>query len=231
MSFFKGNLIIKNYYILKKENFMSSITKKLEKKMKIIDTAFSLFREHSVNATAIDDIVKAAGIARGTFYLYFKDKSDLLEQIILYKSTEYMRQVLKSTLAECFLDDADFYRMVKDFLNCFIDFLIDNKEIIPVMSKNMSSCLKNLPDFFDSEIADIYSMLIGYMVSLGYTPENAHITTVMVVDMVANICSDAIMHEKPYPIEKIRGIAVSSAIAVIKNNADFTRGDICETNN
>lgn len=208
---------------------MASVTKKLEKKMKIIDTAFSLFREHSVNATAVDDIVKAAGIARGTFYLYFKDKSDLLEQIILYKSTEYMRQVLRATISEGLSDPEDFYKVVSDFLNCFIDFLIDNKEILPVMSKNMSSCIKNLPDFYDSEIAEIYTTLIDYMVNLGYTPENAHITTVMVVDMTANICSDAIMHQKPYPIDKIRDIAVSSAIAVIKNNAEFSRGDICET--
>ncbi len=210
---------------------MASVSKKLEKKMNIIDTAFSLFREHSVNATAIDDIVKAAGIARGTFYLYFKDKSDLLEQIILYKSTEYMKAVLKSTLSEPLSLEGDFYGRVKVFLNCFIDFLIENKEILPVMSKNLASCIKHLPEFYDSEIADIYRSLIDYMVKMGYTPENAHITTLIVVDMTGNVCSDAIMYEKPYPIEIIRDVVVSSAISIIKNNAVLTRGDICETVN
>ncbi len=210
---------------------MASVSKRLEKKMKIIDTAFSLFREHSVNATAIDDIVKAAGIARGTFYLYFKDKSDLLEQIILYKSTEYMKTVLKSTLSEPLSLEGDFYERIKVFLNCFIDFLTENKEILPVMSKNLSSCIKNLPEFYDSEIADIYHSLIDYMVKLGYTPENAHITTLIVIDMTGNVCSDAIMYKKPYPIEKIRDIVVSSAISIIKNNAVLTRGDIRETIN
>lgn len=210
---------------------MATLSKRLEKKMKIIDTAFSLFREHSVNATAVDDIVKAAGIARGTFYLYFKDKSDLLEQIILYKSTEYMKAVLKTTLSEPLIEDSDFFERVRVFLNCFIDFLIENKEIIPVMSKNMSSCLKILPEFYDSEIADIYNALIEYMTKLGYTPENAHITTLIVVDMTSNVCSDAIMYEKPYPIEQIRDIVISSAISVIKNNAELTRGEIRETLN
>ena len=135
---------------------MATSGKKLEKKMKIIDTAFSLFREHSVNATAVDDIVKAAGIARGTFYLYFKDKSDLLEQIILYKSTEYMKTVLKSTLSDTQPENGDFYERVQVFLNCYIDFLIENKEILPVMSKNLSSCIKHLPEFYDSEIAEMY---------------------------------------------------------------------------
>lgn len=210
---------------------MSSVSKKLEKKLKIIETAVSLFREHSVNATAIDDIVKAAGIARGTFYLYFKDKSDLLEQIILYKSTEYMKAVLKSTVSESLTIDGDFYGKVRLFLNCFVDFLIENKEMLPVMSKNMSSCLKHLPEFYDSEIAEIYSALIEYMTTLGYTTENAHITTIIVLDMMSNVCSDAIMYEKPYPIDRIRDIAVESAVSVIRNNAQITRGEIRETIN
>ncbi len=210
---------------------MTPVSKKLEKKMKIIDTAFSLFREHSVNATAVDDIVKAAGIARGTFYLYFKDKSDLLEQIILYKSTEYMKAVLKSTLSDPMLENGDFYERVRVFLNCYIDFLIENKEILPVMEKNLSSCIKHLPEFYDSEIADIYRSLIDRMVSLGYTPDNAHITTLIIVDMTGNVCSDAIMYEKPFPIEKIRDIVVSSAISIIRNNARLTRGEIRETLN
>lgn len=210
---------------------MAPLNKKLEKKMKIIDTAFSLFREHSVNATAIDDIVKAAGIARGTFYLYFKDKSDLLEQIILYKSTEYMKAVLKSTLSESPAENGDFYGRVEIFLNCFIDFLIENKEMLPVMSKNLSSCIKQLPEFYDSEIADIYCSLIDRMMSLGYTHETAHITTLIIVDMTGNVCSDAIMYEKPYPIEQIRDIVVASAISIIKNNAELTRGEIRETLN
>lgn len=204
---------------------MATSGKKLEKKMKIIDTAFSLFREHSVNATAIDDIVKAAGIARGTFYLYFKDKSDLLEQIILYKSTEYMKAVLKSTLSDPLSEDVDFYERVRVFLNCYIDFLIENKEMLPVMSKNLSSCIKHLPEFYDSEIAEIYKSLIDRMAELGYTPETAHITTLIVVDMTGSVCSDAIMYEKPYTIEKIRDIVVSSAISIIRNNAEATRGE------
>lgn len=210
---------------------MSSVTKKLEKKMKIIDTAFSLFRQYSVNETAIDDIVKAAGIARGTFYLYFKDKSDLLEQIILYKSTDYMKTVLQNAFSESEMTYMDFYERVRFFLNCFIDFLIENKEVLPVMQKNISSCIKNIPEFFDSEISELYNSLISQMVELGYTPENAHITAFIVIDMTGSVCSDAILHYKPYPIEKIRNFVIESAVSIIKNNATLSRGDNSETLN
>ncbi len=208
---------------------MSSDSKKIEKKMKILDTAFSLFRESSVSATAIDDIVKAAGIARGTFYLYFKDKSDLLEQIILYKSTEYMKEILRNTFSEERAENTDFYELIKEFLNCFIDFLIKNKEILPVMSKNISSCLKIIPDFYDAEILAIYERLIGHMIEMGYTAESAHITTYIVIDMTGSVCSDAILHSKPCPIEQIRNTVVESALALIKNNASIMRGEGFET--
>lgn len=208
---------------------MASYTKKMEKKIKIIDTAFSLFREHSINETAIDDIVKAAGIARGTFYLYFKDKSDLLEQIIMYKSTEYMKTVLQDTISSLLLQKTDITESVRIFLNCFIDFLIENREILPVMQKNISSCIKNLPEFFDSDIAKMYSDAIEIMCSYGYTPETAHTTIFIIVDMTGSVCSDSIMQQKPYPIEQIREIIIESAISILKNNASLTRGDQSET--
>lgn len=208
---------------------MASYTKKMEKKIKIIDTAFSLFREHSINETAIDDIVKAAGIARGTFYLYFKDKSDLLEQIILYKSTEYMKTVLQDTVNSLLQKKTDLIDGVRIFLNCFIDFLIENREILPVMTKNLSSCIKNLPDFFDSDITVMYSKIVDIMCSYGYTPETAHTTIFIIIDMTGSVCCDSIMQQKPYPIEKIRNIIIESAICIIKNNVSLTRGDQSET--
>ncbi len=209
---------------------MASDSKKLEKKMKILDTAFSLFKDSSISATAIDDIVKATGIARGTFYLYFKDKSDLIEQIILYKSTEYMKEILKNTLNKEKHKDFDFIEIIREFLNCFIDFLIKNKDILPVMSKNLSSSIKHLPDFYDSEISQIYEIMIGHMVNMGYTPETAHMTAIIIIDMAGSVCSDAILHSKPFPIEEIRDTVVESAVTLIKNNMHIRRGDSSETN-
>ena len=45
----------------------------------IIASAAMLFRDKGVRAVSIDEIVKGAGIAKGTFYLYFKSKDDLLQ--------------------------------------------------------------------------------------------------------------------------------------------------------
>ena len=47
----------------------------------IIASAARLFREKGVRSVSIDEIVQGAGIAKGTFYLYFKTKDDLLEKL------------------------------------------------------------------------------------------------------------------------------------------------------
>ena len=50
---------------------------------KLYDAAYELFTSNGVHNTVIDDIVKSAGVAKGTFYLYCKDKYSL-EKAPLY---------------------------------------------------------------------------------------------------------------------------------------------------
>lgn len=51
--------------------------KKKQKRETLLETAFFLFTSKGINDTSISDIVKAANMAKGTFYLYFKDKFDI----------------------------------------------------------------------------------------------------------------------------------------------------------
>ena len=116
--------------------------KKLEKRIKILETAFSLFKQKSVGSTAIDDVVKATGIARGTFYLYFRDKTDLMEQLVMYKSGEYVKEIFRGLFAEADPETMDLKTLAETFISGYIDFLAKNKEILAVLSKNMSSCIR-----------------------------------------------------------------------------------------
>lgn len=59
---------------------------KEEKEHKLLDSAFKLFTEKGVKNTSIQEIVDKAGVAKGTFYLYFKDKYDVQDFLIVKKS-------------------------------------------------------------------------------------------------------------------------------------------------
>lgn len=48
------------------------------KRAELAATAARVFDERGVAGTAVSDIVRAAGVAQGTFYLYFDSKDDVL---------------------------------------------------------------------------------------------------------------------------------------------------------
>ena len=61
---------------------------KKQKKHTLLRAAFQLFTEKGFSKTTVADIVDRAGLAKGTFYLYFKDKFDLRDKLIAYKATQ-----------------------------------------------------------------------------------------------------------------------------------------------
>jgi AcrR family transcriptional regulator len=55
---------------------------KPERRQQILNVARDVFARRGYHNAKIDDIVAAAGIARGTFYLYFEDKRAIFEEIV-----------------------------------------------------------------------------------------------------------------------------------------------------
>ncbi len=68
---------------------------KKKKKEALFNTAYELFTTKGINATAISDIVEKAGVAKGTFYLYFKDKYDIKNKLTAFKTHELFEKQQK----------------------------------------------------------------------------------------------------------------------------------------
>lgn len=60
---------------------------------KIIHAAVQIFAERGPDAPVIDDFIKAAGIARGTFYNYFKSTDELLHATSSWVSEEIVMMI------------------------------------------------------------------------------------------------------------------------------------------
>ena len=56
---------------------------------KIIETAWKLFHEKGFGDTTINDIIREAGISKGTFYYYFRSKDNLLDTLSVILDAEY----------------------------------------------------------------------------------------------------------------------------------------------
>ena len=70
-------------------------TNKQKKRESLLNTAFDLFTTKGINNTSIADIVEAAGVAKGTFYLYFKDKYDINSKLLVHKATLLFESALE----------------------------------------------------------------------------------------------------------------------------------------
>jgi AcrR family transcriptional regulator len=55
---------------------------KPERRQQILNVARDVFAKRGYHTAKIEDIVAAAGVARGTFYLYFDDKRAIFEEIV-----------------------------------------------------------------------------------------------------------------------------------------------------
>jgi AcrR family transcriptional regulator len=55
-----------------------------ERRLEIILTSERLFRENGFSNTAVDAIIQEMGVAKGTFYYYFKLKEEVLEAIVAH---------------------------------------------------------------------------------------------------------------------------------------------------
>lgn len=60
----------------------------------IEECAISLFQTKGVDKTSVREIVEKSGIAKGTFYLYFKDKDDLVDAVLSRYTREFLNEVI-----------------------------------------------------------------------------------------------------------------------------------------
>ena len=56
------------------------------KRNNLLSKSYDLFTTKGISDTSISDIVSSAGVAKGTFYFYFKDKQDIIDHLIARKS-------------------------------------------------------------------------------------------------------------------------------------------------
>lgn len=100
------------------------------KREQILKAAFEVFKEKGYANTSITDIAKQANIGKGTMYLYFKNKGELLYSVFTECS-------LISTLAERSFDyDAPLDQVLRDYA----------RDILENLKDSLSLLLMSIPD-------------------------------------------------------------------------------------
>lgn len=93
-----------------------------EKQKNLLDAAILEFSEHDYHEASINQIINRAGIPRGSFYMYFKDKEDLYNYII----NQYIKQFEEETVTLLKGTNGDFIQMCEMLYNKIIAFCNTN---------------------------------------------------------------------------------------------------------
>lgn len=194
---------------------------KKQKENSLLDTAFHLFTTKGLNKTSISEIVSNAGVAKGTFYLYFKDKYDLRNRLISHKSSQLFRQAMSRLKS---LDKQyDFESEIIFIVDNIIDQLCESKATLSFISKNLSwGVFKNALTVKSSEkdvdFADVYNMLLENAPNTVKDPE---IMVFMIIELVSSSCYSAILYSEPCAIGKLKPYLYTSIKHILHDHIDY----------
>ncbi|HEY0753065.1 MAG TPA: helix-turn-helix domain-containing protein [Ktedonobacteraceae bacterium] len=75
-------------YSTRTEGAREELSKRQERAQRILDAAAELIQRWGYKKTAVDDIARLAGVAKGTIYLHWKTREDLFTTLLLRESVE-----------------------------------------------------------------------------------------------------------------------------------------------
>lgn len=123
-----------------------------DKREGIVEAALKLFEEQGYHQTKVSDIVREAGVAQGTFYLYFQSKEDLFRSIAK-SCLDDISNALKRESIEPDDDDTVYYQMIHSCLTVYYH----NITILRIIYRNGMACreLKDISEAFYDEMMHI----------------------------------------------------------------------------
>ncbi len=177
--------------------------KKIEKEIKLLDSAFKLYSTKGINNTSIQDIVDDAGVAKGTFYLYFKDKYDLQEILTIKKSNELFHKALDSLNTDVIVKFDDQLIFVIDYV---IDELKENHDLVKIIYKDLSFGFynKGINTIFENGEIGIYETFMNGIKEHNVKLNNPSVTLYMIIELVGSTIFNSIIKDIPLPIDEYK---------------------------
>lgn len=186
--------------------YMKKEIKEKDKEERLLKTAFELFTEKGIKDTSIQEIVDRASVAKGTFYLYFKDKYEIRDILIAKKSEQLFQDSLKELRKNYILNLSD---QVIFIINYVINELAKMPTLLKFISKNLSWGIYNkaiLKIYEESEEKEesVYKLFLKGVKENNIPLENPEVTLYMIIELVSSTCFNSILYNEPLSIEEFK---------------------------
>ncbi len=189
--------------------------KKEEKRKKILDSAYELFTSIGVSNTSISMICEKSGIAKGTFYLYFTDKEDVLRNLVRRVSFD----ILKAAYDESLKIKGDFIDSVICMANYLIELFKNDKDALLVIKKDFIWPISE--DEFnatsDPTMSKIRDAINEYSKKIHMSEHKILLRLYALLSMLCSVCYSSIIDGFPSDIDSLKVDIFEMAKATLSN--------------
>lgn len=174
---------------------------KQKKRTALLSHAFSLFMNKGIINTTISEIAEHAGVGKGTFYFYFKDKEDLIERLIAQKAEQLLIDAMHTLNAH---PEAV---KVEDKLVLIADSLLEqlssDSKLLKFINKNLNygiykKALLREDVKLEFDVLGAYYEVIH---SDGSKWTDPMLMLYTIVELVSSTCYSIILHQDPVDLE------------------------------
>lgn len=188
--------------------------KKQEKENKLLTSAYKMFTEKGINTTSIQDIVDDARVAKGTFYLYFKDKYDLQNKLIIRKSQQLFKEALDNLNKNLIINFEDQLIFVIDYI---INIVSNDKTLINFIEKDLSlGIYSEVNEIINDNKTGIKEIFIKGLRKHNIKLKNPDVTLFMIIELTSSTIFTSITKNKPLKIEEYKPYLYSAIRRIIK---------------
>lgn len=197
---------------------------KKKKEDALYNTAFELFTTKGTNKTTISDIVEKAGVAKGTFYLYFKDKYDIRNKLASHKTKDLFYDAYQSVRQK---QISGFPAQLHFMIDHILDALRKDSQLLIFVSKNLSwnvfqaALDEQMPDrevkFYDKYLQLIEEDHQAY--------EHPDLMLFSVIELASSTCYNCILYQQPVPLEEYMPYlhrSIDGILSSYKKNSSIT---------
>lgn len=176
---------------------------KLKKREALLNTAFHLFTTKGIHNTSIADIVEKAGVAKGTFYLYFKDKYDINNKLVAFRSTQLVDAALTSLHEKGI---AGYREQILFVIDHIIDSLTKDKVLLMFISKNLGLGFFHfaLDNEQITENNQVHQAIENLLADTKDSISNPKLMMYMITELTGSSIYSSILYGEPVTIEELK---------------------------
>ena len=176
---------------------------KKRKKDALYNTAFELFTTKGLAKTTISDIVNQAGVAKGTFYLYFKDKYDIRNKLVSHKTGELFFQAHEALQKE---NLQGFEEQVHFLVDYILNILEQNRSLLTFIAKNLSwGVFKGaFEETMPEEDYRFYDSYLELLSKSDRSYKNPELMLFTIIELVGSTCYSCILYQQPVSLTEYK---------------------------